>query len=176
MTALDPQQSTSNADERRPLGKAYEPAAAEAHWYEYWHSGAVSSADRGEGPFVVVMPPPNVTGELHMGHALFAAVEDISSVSSGCAGTPRCGSRRGPRRHRRAVGGGDGAGQAGPDPPGPRARGFLGASGTGWTLPGRIRNSSTLGASCDWSRFVFTMDPARRAPCAPPSSASTTKG
>src|SRR4051812_21231404 len=63
---------------RRELGKAYEPGAAEAHWYAYWRSqGYFKPLDRGKGSFVVVMPPPNVTGELHMGHALFSTVEDI---------------------------------------------------------------------------------------------------
>ncbi|MDQ2683063.1 MAG: class I tRNA ligase family protein, partial [Chloroflexota bacterium] len=62
----------------RELGKAYDPAAAEQHWYQFWHSGGYfKPVDRGRGPFVIVMPPPNVTGELHMGHALFTAVEDL---------------------------------------------------------------------------------------------------
>ncbi len=59
------------------MGRAYEPAAVEQRWYKFWHDRGYFSP-RGEGePFVIVMPPPNVTGELHMGHALFVTVEDI---------------------------------------------------------------------------------------------------
>ncbi|MCC6936530.1 MAG: class I tRNA ligase family protein, partial [Thermomicrobiales bacterium] len=60
------------------LPKAYDPSSSESRWYEFWHSrGYFKPIDRGQGPYVVVMPPPNVTGELHMGHALFSSVEDL---------------------------------------------------------------------------------------------------
>jgi valyl-tRNA synthetase len=59
------------------MPKAYDPAAVEARLYRMWEdSGAF--APRGEGdPFVIIMPPPNLTGELHLGHALTDTVEDI---------------------------------------------------------------------------------------------------
>ncbi|MFM8530300.1 MAG: class I tRNA ligase family protein [Ilumatobacteraceae bacterium] len=61
------------------LAKAYEPGLVEAGVYDRWDSNGWfqphGNPDR--NPFVVVMPPPNVTGELHIGHALFVTVEDI---------------------------------------------------------------------------------------------------
>lgn len=70
-------QSTST--QSSGLGRAYDPQATEQKWYQYWESRQYfkPSADSDKDPFVIVMPPPNVTGELHMGHALFATVEDI---------------------------------------------------------------------------------------------------
>jgi valyl-tRNA synthetase len=153
----------SGAQERRELGKAYDPAAAEGHWYEFWQSrGYFKPVDRGKGPFVVIMPPPNVTGELHMGHALFTAVEDILT------------------RYRRMQGyaalwlpGADHAGIAGQwvverelakegltrhD----LGREAFVARIWDWmeTYQERIKGQlRSLGATCDWSRYVFTMDP-----------------
>ena len=58
---------------------AYDPASVESRVYERWMEGGyfTPEVDRSRSPFVVIMPPPNVTGELHMGHALMAAVEDM---------------------------------------------------------------------------------------------------
>ncbi len=61
---------------------AYDPAAVEAGWYAFWEAGGFFRADAeraqasGTPPFVIPMPPPNVTGRLHMGHALQDAVQD----------------------------------------------------------------------------------------------------
>ena len=54
------------------LDKTYSPADIEAKWYEHWEtSGAFKCGQRKDAePYVIVMPPPNVTGSLHMGHAL----------------------------------------------------------------------------------------------------------
>ena len=66
-----------------PAGSAYEPATVEATWYPYWEAGGFFDADAdavaegGKPPFVVPMPPPNVTGRLHMGHALQDTVQDL---------------------------------------------------------------------------------------------------
>ena len=64
---------------KRDIPKAYDPQAVERRIYEFWVSGGYFSPtiDRSKEPFVVIMPPPNVTGELHMGHALTKAVEDL---------------------------------------------------------------------------------------------------
>ncbi|MBA2454740.1 MAG: class I tRNA ligase family protein, partial [Chloroflexia bacterium] len=64
--------SSSIEKHHSSLGKAYEPQAVEEKWYQYWQSKQYfkPSEDGGKEPFVIVMPPPNVTGELHMGHAL----------------------------------------------------------------------------------------------------------
>ena len=61
------------------IPKAYEPAEVEQKWYRYWMEQGffTPKIDRRKKPFVIIMPPPNVTGELHLGHALTAALEDI---------------------------------------------------------------------------------------------------
>jgi valyl-tRNA synthetase len=61
------------------IPKAYEPAEVEKKWYGFWmeHGYFTPKIDRKKKPFVIIMPPPNVTGELHLGHALTATLEDI---------------------------------------------------------------------------------------------------
>ncbi|GFK92865.1 Valine--tRNA ligase [Fundidesulfovibrio magnetotacticus] len=61
------------------LAKGYEPAEVEARWLEFWRESGAGTADpqaQGE-PFSIVIPPPNVTGALHMGHALNLTIQDI---------------------------------------------------------------------------------------------------
>ncbi len=64
---------------RRDIPKAYDPKAVEQRIYEMWLQGGyfTPQIDRAKKPFVIIMPPPNVTGELHMGHALTAALQDL---------------------------------------------------------------------------------------------------
>ncbi|MCO5175371.1 MAG: valine--tRNA ligase [Thermomicrobiales bacterium] len=145
------------------LAKAYDPSSSEARWYEFWHSrGYFKPIDRGQGPYVVVMPPPNVTGELHMGHALFSSVEDLMT-----------------RYHRMRgfaalwLPGADHAGIAGQWVVEKElAKENLTRHDLGreefisrvwdWmeSYQERIKGQlQSLGASCDWSRYVFTMDP-----------------
>ena len=61
------------------LPKAFEPREAEARWYPYWlDRGYFHAADvSAKKPFSIVIPPPNVTGILHMGHALNNVLQDI---------------------------------------------------------------------------------------------------
>ncbi len=61
------------------LTKVYEPREAEARWYQYWlDHDFFHAADRSpKKPFSIVIPPPNVTGMLHMGHALNNVLQDI---------------------------------------------------------------------------------------------------
>ncbi len=70
-------------DEARPidepqLPKAFDPQAIEAGWYARWESDGlfVADASSDKPPFCMCFPPPNITGELHMGHALQTAVYD----------------------------------------------------------------------------------------------------
>ena len=60
------------------LAKSYDPQAIEKTWYAYWHQqGYFRPELRPEGiPYTIVIPPPNVTGELHMGHALQHSIHD----------------------------------------------------------------------------------------------------
>ena len=62
----------------RELPKIYEPQQVEAKIYEMWEkSGAFHAVkDESKKPFTIVMPPPNVTGQLHMGHAMDATLQD----------------------------------------------------------------------------------------------------
>ncbi|KAI5400572.1 Valine--tRNA ligase [Lathyrus oleraceus] len=62
----------------RQLAKQYNPTAVEKSWYEWWEKSKyfVADASSTKPPFVIVLPPPNVTGALHIGHALTAAIED----------------------------------------------------------------------------------------------------
>ena len=62
-----------------PMPRAYEPGEVEERVYAFWKDGGFFTPviDRAKQPFTVIMPPPNVTGELHMGHALTIAVEDM---------------------------------------------------------------------------------------------------
>jgi valyl-tRNA synthetase len=59
--------------------KAYEPGKIEKKWYDFWlkHGYFTPEINPEKKPFVIIMPPTNVTGELHLGHALTATVEDI---------------------------------------------------------------------------------------------------
>jgi valyl-tRNA synthetase len=75
----------SKKDTKRPLPDAYSPAYVEAAWYSWWEKCGFFKPEYGrknvrdvpkEGTFVIMIPPPNVTGKLHLGHALTFAVED----------------------------------------------------------------------------------------------------
>jgi len=61
------------------LPKNYEPASIEPRWYAEWTARGYFHADASapKAPFAIVIPPPNVTGFLHMGHALGTTIEDI---------------------------------------------------------------------------------------------------
>jgi valyl-tRNA synthetase len=60
------------------MARAYEPGKVEDKWYQFWMEKGYfkPKIDHKKKPFVIIMPPPNVTGELHVGHALTAALED----------------------------------------------------------------------------------------------------
>jgi len=61
------------------IPKAYEPGKIESKWYDFWLKQVYFTPEitGGKKPFVIIMPPTNVTGELHLGHALTATLEDI---------------------------------------------------------------------------------------------------
>ena len=63
----------------KELPKVYEPQAVEKKIYEFWEKGGYfqGKPDRSKKPFSIVMPPPNVTGQLHIGHALDCTLQDI---------------------------------------------------------------------------------------------------
>ena len=63
----------------KELPKVYDPHAVESRIYDFWEKGGFFRGIRDEKkkPFSIVMPPPNVTGQLHMGHALDGTLQDI---------------------------------------------------------------------------------------------------
>ncbi|MBW2027912.1 MAG: valine--tRNA ligase [Deltaproteobacteria bacterium] len=65
--------------QRQTLAKAYEPRDVEDRWYRYWEQEGLfrPDLDSDKTPFCIVIPPPNVTGSLHMGHALNNTLQDI---------------------------------------------------------------------------------------------------
>ena len=145
------------------LEKTYEPSAIEAKWYQTWEeSGAFKGGQRPGAPtFTIVIPPPNVTGSLHMGHALNNTLQDVLV-----------------RYHR--LKGYDVLWQVGTDHAGIATQMVverqLDAEGKKRTDLGRekflervwtwkeesggtiFKQLRRLGASCDWSRERFTMD------------------
>lgn len=65
------------------MADGYNPIAVEAAWYDWWEAQGffapqmtAEGAPKPEGTFVMTFPPPNVTGSLHIGHALTVAIQD----------------------------------------------------------------------------------------------------
>jgi len=145
------------------LDKGYEPAAVEKRWYAYWEEEKLfaASEDDGKKGYSIVIPPPNVTGVLHMGHALNNTMQDIL-----------CRYRRLKGDHVLWMPGTDHAGIATQNV----VEKKLAAEGTDRHKLGRekfieavwqwrkeygnaiINQLKRLGASCDWDRERFTMD------------------
>lgn len=65
--------------EEHNIPKVYDPASVEKKWYEFWEKNRYFHAEpeQGKKPFSIVIPPPNITGKLHMGHALDNTLQDI---------------------------------------------------------------------------------------------------
>ena len=60
------------------IDKTFDPAAIEAKWYAHWESTGAFRPERPDAePYTIVNPPPNVTGSLHIGHALDNTLQDI---------------------------------------------------------------------------------------------------
>ena len=75
-------ESYDSLNKKRGLDK-YEPASFENEIYQWWEKAGCFEPDakqkpvEGKKPYVLPMPPPNVTGRLHMGHAIFVALQDV---------------------------------------------------------------------------------------------------
>ena len=63
----------------REMPKTYNPTAVEQRLYKWWEESGyfIPEIDTNKEPFVISMPPPNVTGVLHLGHAITASVQDL---------------------------------------------------------------------------------------------------
>ncbi|MCK8827869.1 valine--tRNA ligase [Natroniella acetigena] len=66
-------------DKQKNLSTTYDPAQVEDKWYSHWkeHGYFQAEANQDKEPFTIMMPPPNVTGQLHIGHALDHTFQDI---------------------------------------------------------------------------------------------------
>ena len=69
-------------DLTEPMAQEYLPLAVEERWYEWWEAEGLfkpksAAAAKGGRTFSMVLPPPNVTGALHIGHALTVAIQDV---------------------------------------------------------------------------------------------------
>ena len=74
-----PTSQTFWEDTMKELAKQYDPSQVEDRIYQFWLDGGYfhTKADPDKKPYTIVMPPPNVTGQLHMGHAVDNTMQDI---------------------------------------------------------------------------------------------------
>ncbi len=145
------------------LEKSYNPKGVEEKWYDYWLAEKFFVADPQSGakPYSIVIPPPNVTGSLHMGHALNATLQDILARwkrMSGCdvlwvPGMDHAGIATQNVVERQLASEGIDRHKLGRDAFIERVWKWKAEYG------GRIIHQlKRLGASCDWSRERFTLD------------------
>ncbi|MFN5462957.1 MAG: valine--tRNA ligase [Bacteroidota bacterium] len=146
------------------IASKYDPASAEAKWYSYWmeHKLFSSHVDPSKEPYTIVIPPPNVTGVLHMGHMLNNTIQDVLIRRARMRGKNACW-----------VPGTDHASIAtetkvvqllkekGIDKKELTRDQFLTHAWEWKEKYGGIilDQLKKLGASCDWDRTAFTMDP-----------------
>ena len=147
------------------LASKYNPADVEGKWYQYWLDNKLfSSKPDGREPYTVVIPPPNVTGVLHMGHMLNNTIQDILVRRARMMGKNACW-----------VPGTDHASiateakvvnklaQQGIKKTDLTREEFL-KHAWAWTEEHGgiiLKQLRRLGASCDWDRTAFTMDEKR---------------
>ena len=147
------------------LASKYDPREVEGKWYQYWLDNKLfSSKPDGREPYTIVIPPPNVTGVLHMGHMLNNTIQDILIRRARMEGKNACW-----------VPGTDHASIAteakvvkklaeqGIKKRDLNREQFL-SHAWDWTHEHGgiiLKQLRRLGASCDWDRTAFTMDPVR---------------
>jgi len=70
---------TSQAHRHKDIPKAYDPRAVEERLYRFWEESGyfMPRVDPKRRPFTIIMPPPNVSGDLHLGSAMFVTLEDV---------------------------------------------------------------------------------------------------
>ena len=147
------------------LDKAYQPAAMEARRYALWErSGAFAAdPDSHKPPYAIMMPPPNVTGSLHMGHALTFTLQDVLVRYQRMRGRDvlwQPGTDHAGIATEIVVGNqviAEGGTKHGLGREGFVTRVWQWREESGGTITRQLRR---LGASPDWRRERFTMDPA----------------
>ncbi len=144
------------------LPKTFDPAAIEQRWYEHWESRGLFRPERGDAePWTIVMPPPNVTGSLHIGHALDNTLQDVltrrermrGKDALWVVGTDHAGIATQMVVERNLASQGIKRTDIGRDPFLEHVWDWKAQSGGAIT-----RQLRRLGASCDWSHERFTMD------------------
>ncbi len=145
------------------LAKTFEPAGIEAKWYAHWENNGLFRPERPDAqPYTIVNPPPNVTGSLHIGHALDNTLQDVviryerlrGKDALWVVGTDHAGIATQMVVERQMEAKGDKRSNYTRDE-------FIGKvwewkHESGGTITGQLRR---LGCSMDWSREQFTMDP-----------------
>ena len=143
------------------MDKNYEPKALEQRWYQHWETrGYFAPSGQGE-PYCIVIPPPNVTGSLHMGHAFNNTVMDLlirharmcGKDTLWQVGTDHAGIATQMVVERQLAAAGQSRHDLGREAFLERVWQWKAESGGAIT-----RQLRRLGASCDWSRERFTMD------------------
>jgi valyl-tRNA synthetase len=145
------------------LPKTYEPSSVEDKWYRLWSERGYFRGDeaRGGRAFSMVIPPPNITGSLHMGHALNNTIQDILSryhrmlgdVTLWIPGTDHAGIATQNVVERQLAAEGTDRRALGRERFVARVWSWRKESGSTIT-----RQLARLGVSCDWERERFTMD------------------
>ncbi|MFW2828880.1 valine--tRNA ligase [Sphingomonas sp. ID0503] len=145
------------------LDKTFDPAAIEARWYAHWEQNGRFRPERpGADPFTIVIPPPNVTGSLHIGHALDNTLQDIlvrharlqGKDALWVVGTDHAGIATQMVVERQL--GADGIKRTDLTREDFIAKVWAWKEESGGTITRQLRR---LGASCDWANERFTMDP-----------------
>src|SRR3954452_24549267 len=148
------------------MPKAYDFRETEQRLYAWWAENGwfkpEAAADPAADPFVIAIPPPNVTGELHLGHAMFVSIEDLmiryermrGKASLWIPGTDHAGIATQLQVERMLRSEGTSRAEVGREE-------FLRRT---WAWKEKyggqiVQQLRRLGASCDWDRLRFTMDP-----------------
>ncbi|MCX7784478.1 MAG: valine--tRNA ligase [Meiothermus sp.] len=150
--------------EPRELAKTYDPQTVEPRWAQEWASNPLKpelNAGKGKGPFTIVIPPPNVTGNLHLGHALDNTIIDTlirfkrmqGYEALYLPGTDHAGITTQVRVEKELAQEGLSRHDLGREKFLERVWEFK--EKNGGTILYQLRR---IGASCDWSRERFTMD------------------
>jgi valyl-tRNA synthetase len=144
------------------IDKTFNPAAIETRWYAHWEESGLFRPERDEAePFTIVIPPPNVTGSLHIGHALDNTLQDIlvrharlqGKDSLWVVGTDHAGIATQMVVERNLAKEGVTRAELGREAFVDKVWEWKAESG------GQItRQLRRLGASCDWANERFTMD------------------
>ncbi len=160
----------SNAPATTPLPPQYDPASTEATLYKEWLDAGIFTADPGHSrrtggdrePFVIVMPPPNVTAVLHMGHGLNNTVQDVvirwrrmcGDEALWVPGTDHAGIATQNVVEKQIAAEGKTRFDMGREAFVARTTEFV--TETGGTI---LEQLKAIGSSCDWTRTAYTLSP-----------------